>query len=239
VPTLTINGQSVRVAEGETILDAARGASIDIPTLCWYPKLPTAGNCRICLVSVEGSGKLLPSCATTAAEGMVVTTESDAAVANRRSVLSMLLERYPVERIHADGARNEFEALVHRYDMPTAHRAALPLRKGDHRLADPMILHDMSTCILCTRCVRACEDIQVVGVLDVAGRGADAHIIVGAHGDRNTPAAPGAASACASVPRGRSTTSCRTRSSASTRWRTRSAWCARSARTAAWAAKWT
>jgi len=72
VPTLTINGQSVHCAEGKTILDAARGASIDIPTLCWYPKLPTAGNCRICLVSVEGSGKLLPSCATAAAEGMVV-----------------------------------------------------------------------------------------------------------------------------------------------------------------------
>lgn len=183
MPTLTINGQSVHVAEGKTILDAARGASIDIPTLCWYPKLPTAGNCRICLVSVEGSGKLLPSCATAAVEGMVVTTESEAAVENRRSVLSMLLERYPVQRLHADGARNEFEALVHRYNMATAHRAALPLRKGDHRLADPMILHDMSTCILCTRCVRACEDIQVVGVLDVAGRGADAHIIVGAHGD--------------------------------------------------------
>ncbi|MEK7239427.1 MAG: molybdopterin-dependent oxidoreductase [Gemmatimonadota bacterium] len=183
MPTLTINGQSVTVADGSTILDAARSVAIDVPTLCWYPRLSTVGNCRICLVSVEGSGKLIPSCATAAVDGMVVTTESDAAVSNRRSVLSMLLERYPVERIHEGGSLNEFEALVLRYDVPTTHRGALPVRKGDHRLADPMILHDMSTCILCTRCVRACEDIQVVGVLDVAGRGEHAHIIVGAHGD--------------------------------------------------------
>ncbi|MBI2409319.1 MAG: formate dehydrogenase subunit alpha [Gemmatimonadetes bacterium] len=180
--TLTINGTTVHAAEGKTILDAARAASIDIPTLCWYPKLPTVGSCRICLVSIEGSSKLLPACATAAADGMVVTTESDAAVANRRSVLSLLLERYPVEHIPADGARNEFEALVRRYDVPTTHRAAMPLRRGDHRIADPMILHDMSTCILCTRCVRACEDIQVVGVLEVAQRGEHAQIVVGAHG---------------------------------------------------------
>ena len=134
MPTLTINGATVHAAEGKTILDAARAASIDIPTLCWYPKLPTVGSCRICLVSVEGSPKLLPACATVAADGMVVTTESDAAVANRRSVLSLLLERYPAEHIPAEGARNEFEALVRRYDVPTTRHAALPLRRGDHRI---------------------------------------------------------------------------------------------------------
>ncbi|MEK6612938.1 MAG: formate dehydrogenase subunit alpha [Gemmatimonadota bacterium] len=183
MPTLTINGQSVTVADGSTILDAARSAAIDVPTLCWYPRLSTVGNCRICLVSVEGSGKLIPSCATTAADGMVVTTESDAAVANRRSVLSMLLERYPTEQIPEGGARNEFEQLVRRYDVPTAKRSTLPLRGGDSRAGDPIIQHDMSTCILCTRCVRACEDIQVVGVLDVAERGGHSEIIVGADGN--------------------------------------------------------
>jgi formate dehydrogenase major subunit len=182
VPTLTINGVTVRIAEGRTILDAARSAAIDIPTLCWYPKLPTVGSCRICLVSVDGAPKLVPACATAAADGMAVTTESAAAVANRRAVLAMLLERYPAEHIPEGGARNEFEALVRRYAVPTARRAALPLRHGDHRIADPMILHDMSTCILCTRCVRACEDIQVVGVLEVARRGEHAEIVVGAHG---------------------------------------------------------
>jgi formate dehydrogenase major subunit len=181
--TLTIDGRTISVAPGATILDAARQVGVDVPTLCWYPKLPIVGNCRICLVSVEGSDKLLPACATPAADGMRVTTESVAAVRNRQGVLSMLLERYPAEEIPSGGARNEFEEYVRRYDVPTVRRAGLPLREGDERGGDPIIQHDMSTCILCTRCVRACEDIQVVGVLDVAHRGDHAEIIVGADGN--------------------------------------------------------
>ncbi|MDF2774134.1 MAG: hypothetical protein K0S86_3631 [Geminicoccaceae bacterium] len=183
MPTLTIDGRTITVPAGTTILDAARALGIDVPTLCWYPKLPVVGNCRICLVHVEGSPKLVASCATAAADGMRVSTESDDAVNNRRGVLSMLLERYPADEIPANGARNEFETLVRRYDVPTVHRSGLPLRTGDERDGDPIIQHDMSTCILCTRCVRACEDIQVVGVLDVAHRGDHAQIIVGADGN--------------------------------------------------------
>jgi formate dehydrogenase major subunit len=180
---LTIDGRSCTAPDGATILDAARTLGVDIPTLCWYPKLPTAGNCRICLVSVEGTNKLLPACATPVTDGMVVTTESQAAVKNRQAVLAMLLERYPVEEIPADQARNEFEALVHRYEVPLTRSGELPLRTGDERPTDPIITHDMSTCILCTRCVRACEEIQVVGVLEVAARGEHAEIIVGADGN--------------------------------------------------------
>ncbi len=183
VPLLTIDGRPCAAAEGATILDAARAAGIDVPTLCWYPQLPTVGNCRICLVSVEGTNKLLPSCATAAAEGMVVHTESQAAVKNRQGVLSLLLERYPVEEIPADRGRNEFETLVHRYQVPLTRSGENPLRTGDSRPTDPIITHDMSTCILCTRCVRACEDIQVVGVLEMAHRGEHAEIIVGADGN--------------------------------------------------------
>ncbi|HRQ79454.1 MAG TPA: formate dehydrogenase subunit alpha [Gemmatimonadaceae bacterium] len=183
MPKLTIDGRECAVADGATILDAARAAGIDVPTLCWYPKLPTVGNCRICLVSVDGTGKLLPSCATPAAEGMVVHTESQAAVKNRQGVLSLLLERYPAEEIPADAGRNEFERLVHRYDVPRTRSRELPLRTGDERPTDAIITHDMSTCILCTRCVRACEDIQVVGVLEVAERGEHAQIVVGADGN--------------------------------------------------------
>jgi formate dehydrogenase major subunit len=188
--TLTIDGRSVTAEEGRTILDAARAAGIDIPALCWYPKLPIVGNCRICLVSVEGQPKLFPACATKVADGMVVTTESHAAVENRKGVLRLLLERYPADHLRNGGGarvspRNEFESYVVRYGVtPTLVEARdLPLRSGDERPGDPMIRHDMSTCILCTRCVRACEDIQVVGVLDVGWRGEHAEIIVGADGD--------------------------------------------------------
>src|SRR5712691_10949917 len=79
--TLTINGRAVSADPEQTILEAARaGGILDIPTLCWYPKLPVVGNCRICLVSMDGQAKLLPACATKVAEGMAVQTESHAAV---------------------------------------------------------------------------------------------------------------------------------------------------------------
>src|SRR5436305_1176885 len=187
--TLTVNGRRVPADAEQTILDAARAAGIvDIPTLCWYPKLPTVGNCRICLVSVEGQAKLVPACATKVADGMVVQTESPAAVESRKGVLRLLLERYPGDHLRNGGRaapRNEFERYVVRYGVAPTPRGArdLALRHGDERPGDPMIRHDMSTCILCTRCVRACEDIQVVGVLDVAQRGEHAEIIVGADGD--------------------------------------------------------
>src|SRR5438552_1915726 len=187
--TLTIDGRSVTADPDRTILEAARAAGMsDIPTLCWYPKLPIVGNCRICLVSVEGQPKLLPACATKVADGMVVNTESHAAVENRKGVLRLLLERYPADHLRNGGRvspRNEFEQYVVRYGVvptPVAERD-LALRHGDERPGDPMIRHDMSTCILCTRCVRACEDIQVVGVLDVGLRGEHTEIIVGADGD--------------------------------------------------------
>src|SRR2546427_10543623 len=97
MPALAIDGRTLTANADATILDAARAAGIDIPTLCWYPKLPVVGNCRICLVSVEGQPKLVPACATKAADGMGVTTESHAAVENRPGVLRLLLDRYPAD----------------------------------------------------------------------------------------------------------------------------------------------
>jgi len=175
------------------------------PTLCWYPKLPVVGNCRICLVSVEGQPKLLPAWRDAGGGRHGGQAESHAAVENRRGVLRLLLERYPGDHlVNGDRARprNEFERYVVRYGVvPTPPGGRdLPLRHGDERPGDSMIRHDMSTCILCTRCVRACEDIQVVGVLDVGQRGEHTEIIVGATRPRQGRTARGAASASASAP---------------------------------------
>jgi formate dehydrogenase major subunit len=184
--SITVNGTSIPFEPGATILQAARQAGIDIPTLCWYPKLPVVGNCRVCLVSVKGQAKLAPACAMPATDGMEIETESVAAVDNRRGVLGLLLERYPGDHL-ANGGRecptNEFERYVVRYDVPVRPNHELSLRTGDERPGDVMIQHDMSLCILCTRCVRACEDIQEVGVLEVGLRGEHTQIVVGGDGD--------------------------------------------------------
>src|SRR5947199_10765752 len=104
-----------------TSQDEASAARVaNITTLCWYPNLAIVGNCRICLVSVEGQAKLLPACATKVADGMVVHTESHAAVENRRGVLRLLLERYPGDHLINGGRaqpRNEFERYVVRYGV--------------------------------------------------------------------------------------------------------------------------
>src|SRR5258706_16204694 len=114
MPALKIDGRTLSAEEDQTILDAARGAGIEIPTLCWYPKLSTVGNCRICLVSVEGQPKLVPACAAKVTDGMVVTTQSHAAVENRKGVLRLLTERYPALN---GSPRNEFEGYVVRYGV--------------------------------------------------------------------------------------------------------------------------
>lgn len=187
MPTMMLNGTSREFVPGATILDVARAHGVEIPTLCWYPKLPNVANCRICLVSVAGQPKLMPACGTPAVDGMAVESESPDVTASRRGVLRLLLERYPAEHLGNGGGdhtpRNEFEQYVTRYGAAPGGEGSLGLRQGDERPGDVMIRHDMSLCILCTRCVRACEDIQVVGVLDVADRGAGARIIVGGDGD--------------------------------------------------------
>src|SRR3979411_3082676 len=101
MPALKIDGHALTAEDGCTVLDAARAAGIEIPTLCWYPTLPIVGNCRICLVSVEGQAKLIPACATKGADGWVLPTQWHAAVENRPGVL-----RLPAERSPADHLRN-------------------------------------------------------------------------------------------------------------------------------------
>src|SRR3954451_16169570 len=101
--TLVIDGRTITAADGQTILDAARTAGIEIPTLCWYPKLPIVGNCRVCLVSVKGQAKLIPACAAKVADGMLVTTQAHAAVETRKGVRRLLAERSPADHLRNGG----------------------------------------------------------------------------------------------------------------------------------------
>src|SRR5436309_13959555 len=149
MPVLQIDGHKISIEAGRTITATARQAGIEIPTLCSYPTLSIVGNCRICLVSVEGQPKLIPACATKVADGLVVTTRSHAAVENRRGVLKLLAERYPAEHLRNGGRahpRNEFERYLAAYDVvPTAlEDRDLPLRSRDERPGGPLLRQHMS-----------------------------------------------------------------------------------------------
>jgi predicted molibdopterin-dependent oxidoreductase YjgC len=179
--TLTINNQRVVAAEGSTILEAARAAGMHIPTLCHHPDLTNVGACRMCVVSVEKARGLQTACTTPVFEGMVVNSESDEARETRQFVLEMLLTDHPNEcmRCEVNGAC-ELQDLVYEYDV------TWPEQNGAHHTypidpdPNPFIFIDRNKCILCSRCVRACSEIQNRDVWSLAHRGFQSKLVAGA-----------------------------------------------------------
>jgi len=179
---LTIDGREIEVPAGSTVWEAARGAGIDIPVLCHDPRLPPVGVCRVCLVDV-GENKLTASCVREAAEGMAVTTRSDKIDACRKGLAELLLSDYPADaRSESKTGTDALLALAAEYGIErpgadgdesrTAPVAGIPA--GNGRPLDrssPVIRVDHQACILCDRCIRACNDVQVNGVIGRTGKG--------------------------------------------------------------------
>jgi NADH-quinone oxidoreductase subunit G/NADP-reducing hydrogenase subunit HndD len=173
---LEINGRSVDAHEGETLLGAARRAGVRIPTLCHYEGLPPSGACRMCVVEVEGQRNLVPSCAFPAAPGLKVATHSARAVEARRTLVELLLANHPDDCLYC--VRNldcELQDLAS--ELGVRRRRYFGGRtRAKLDVASPSILRDPEKCILCGKCVRACEEIQSVGAIDFIGRGSKARI---------------------------------------------------------------
>jgi predicted molibdopterin-dependent oxidoreductase YjgC len=169
---LTIDGRTVRVLEGSTILDACRLLGSDQPTLCYGDTLTPVNVCRVCVVEVEGSRTLVPSCSRKAEEGMVVHTDSERVRLSRRLVLELLgssvdLSTAPDALAYID----EYDARPDRFGAEAA-TVAQPVK-----IDNDLYVRDYSKCILCYKCVSACgEDHQNTFAIAVAGRGFDAHI---------------------------------------------------------------
>jgi len=175
--TLTINGSRVSGREGMTILEVARENSIDIPTLCYVEGLPPIGACRLCVVEVEGSKTLVGSCHTPVTEGMVVYTHSPKVLETRRILVELMLASHPDSCLVCDKA-NMCELRRIAADL----EIGLPrfrMRKHYYPIEDenPYIIRDMSKCILCRRCVAACENLKGKKMFSIAYRGFDSKVI--------------------------------------------------------------
>ncbi len=180
--TLTINGETLTFEAGQTILDVARGAGIEVPTLCDYKDTTPTGSCRVCVVEVEGARTLLPACVTQAAPGMVIQTESTRVVEARKMVIELMLTsgNHNCLICEANGAC-ELQALAYRYQVPFPIYAQPPDTPSYLEDNKHLIRRDLSKCIMCGRCVRACQEKQVNMAISIGYRGAHNKIV--ARGD--------------------------------------------------------
>ncbi len=173
---LTIDGREVELESPLTVLEAAKRVGIIIPTLCYFEGLTPFGGCRMCLVEVEKLPKLQTACTLMTADGMVVRTETDQIKAARRSVLEFLLINHPLDCPYCDKAGEcELQDLVARYG-PEAGRFAEGKRRHPESFDDPIIVRNMERCVLCTRCVRMCNDLQASYAIAVTGRGSHSFV---------------------------------------------------------------
>ncbi len=203
---MVINGNELPIEPGETILDVARRGHIDIPTLCHLKGTTPTGACRICVVEVKGARTLLPACSTPAAANMVVRTESPEVVASRKEILRLMLSsgnHNCAVRGRDDSDWTQFQLgvakdddsselcpvwgdcrlqdLAYRYQVTGEGFQGTPARYPMETV-NPFIVRDFSRCILCGRCIQACNEVQVNNAISFGYRGAETKII--AAGDR-------------------------------------------------------
>jgi bidirectional [NiFe] hydrogenase diaphorase subunit len=177
VRTLTIDGKDVGAREDETILEVARENGIWIPTLCQLDGLSTVGACRLCIVDVKGSSKLLPACVTRVEEGMEVTADSERLHAYRKMIVELLFaEGNHICSVCVANGNCELQWLAQRLGVD---HIRFPYLYG-RRTVDASHARfsvDHNRCVLCTRCVRVCDEVEGAHTWDVMGRGTDARVI--------------------------------------------------------------
>jgi bidirectional [NiFe] hydrogenase diaphorase subunit len=177
VKTLTLDGKPVSARPDETLLDLCRENGLLLPTLCHRDGLSAVGACRLCLVELVGSPKLVCACTTLAEEGMEVVTGSERLRRYRRQIVELLFaERNHVCAFCVASGRCELQAVAYAVGMESVR---YPYRHP-HTAVDashPRFAHDPGRCVLCTRCVRVCDEVERAHTWDVAGRGAASRVV--------------------------------------------------------------
>ena len=177
VVTLKIDDKDVSARAGQTVLEVARENGIEIPTLCALDGLSLWGGCRLCLVELAGSPKLFAACATQCTEGMTVTTNSPRLQAYRKTIVEMILaERNHTCAVCVSNGHCELQSMAQKLGVD---HVRVPYRypKLEVDSSHDRFRLDHNRCILCTRCVRVCDEIEGAHTKDVSGRGIMAQII--------------------------------------------------------------
>ena len=181
--SVRIDGEFVAATEGQTILEVARAGGKFIPTLCWLENVSAVGGCRLCIVEVAGVGRLLPACTTPAQDGMSVTTNSEKLLQYRRIALEFLFaERNHQCAICVSNNHCELQSLAQRLGV-TYVRYPYTFPKLTVDASHDRYVLDHNRCVLCTRCVRVCAEVEGARVFDVSGRGVRSMIV----SDMNRP----------------------------------------------------
>ena len=169
--TITLNGREVSGHPEMTILELAREAGISIPTICNEPRLSSIGACRLCLVENEQNGALLASCVTPILPGMVINTESPRVMEHRKMIVKLMLASHPDSCLVCDkGNRCQLRQIAAELGIGLLELQRIP-QTATIEEANPFMERDMSKCILCAKCVRACQELVVEGAIDYFQRG--------------------------------------------------------------------
>lgn len=172
MPKVTINGTEIEVEKGTTILRAAAEAGYEIPHFCYHPALSIPANCRMCLVEVEGAPKLMPSCYSEVTDGMVVHTNNARVVKAQKAVLEFILINHPVDCPICDQAGEcKLQDYYMAYDAQESRLRTEKQTKVKAFPFGPEVIYDGERCILCTRCIRFCEEITGTNELTLIQRG--------------------------------------------------------------------
>ena len=168
---LNIDGIDVEIEKGKTVLDAAKKVNIDIPTLCFLKEINEAGDCRMCLVEIEGRRGYSPSCITKAEEGMVVRTNTPDLWESRKMILDLILSNHDRKCLTCIRNGNcELQKLAQKFNVQDIKYDGERVNAEIDELS-PSIVRDPNKCILCRRCVGACKKVQEIGAIDCAKRG--------------------------------------------------------------------
>jgi bidirectional [NiFe] hydrogenase diaphorase subunit len=177
VRTLTLDGLAVSATEDETVLDLCREHGVKLPTLCHLEGLSEVGACRLCLVEVKGSTRLQPACTLRAEEGMEILTGTERLRRYRRQIVELLFaERNHVCAICVVNGQCELQEAAYAVGLDHVRYAYRHPATGLDA-SHPRFVLDHGRCILCTRCVRVCDEIEGAHTWDLAGRGAHTRVI--------------------------------------------------------------